>query len=76
MAPNGAVRTAERIRAAIAALRLARDGVQWDGITASIGVATLPAHATDAEDLVLKADTALYQAKLHGKDRVEVYAGE
>jgi GGDEF domain-containing protein len=39
----------------------------------SIGVATLPTHATDAEDLVLRADTALYAAKQLGKDRVEVF---
>ena len=71
--PDGAVHTAERIRTAIADLRLTPDVIEWGGITASIGVATLPAHASDAEDLVLKADTALYKAKLGGKDRVEVY---
>ena len=42
-------------------------------ITASIGVATLPAHAVDADDLLSKADRALYKAKERGKDRVEVY---
>ncbi len=72
-AADGATRTAERIRAALAALRLQPEGRLWEGITASIGVATLPAHATDPEDLVLKADTALYAAKQTGKDRVVVY---
>lgn len=70
---DGAVSTAERIRTAIAALRLPTTDTPWSGITASIGVATLPAHATDAEDLVSKADQALYAAKLKGKDRVQVY---
>ena len=42
-------------------------------ITASVGVATLPAHAVDADDLVSKADRALCKAKQRGKDRVEVY---
>jgi len=73
LAPTGAVRTAERIRAAVKALRLSPQAAAWDGITVSIGVATLPAHALDAEDLVLKADTALYEAKQAGKDRVVVF---
>jgi PleD family two-component response regulator len=34
----------------------------------------MPRHAGTAEDLVLKADGALYQAKRRGKDRVEVMA--
>jgi len=42
-------------------------------ITASVGVATLPAQAVDADDLVSKADRALYKAKQRGKDRAEVY---
>jgi diguanylate cyclase (GGDEF)-like protein len=71
---GGALDTAERIRAAVAELRLAEGGAAWGGITISIGVATLPAHATDAEDLVLRADTALYAAKTRGKDRAEVFS--
>ena len=42
-------------------------------ITASIGVATLPRHASGAEELVSRADHALYTAKQRGKDRVEVF---
>jgi diguanylate cyclase (GGDEF)-like protein len=73
---NGAQATAERIRRAIAEAELPLP-VPIDGlpahITASVGVATLPAHAVDADDLVSKADKALYRAKQHGKDRAEVY---
>jgi len=73
---NGAQATAERIRRAIAEVELPLP-VPVDGlpaqITASVGVATLPAHAVDADDLVSKADRALYKAKQVGKDRVEVY---
>ncbi len=73
---NGAQATAERIRRAIAAavlpLPVPADGLPAQ-ITASVGVATMPAHAVDADDLVSKADTALYKAKQRGKDRVEVY---
>ncbi len=73
---DGAVTTATRIHQAIADLRSPLDDAAWPGITASIGVATLPVHATDAEDLVSKADQALYRAKRLGKDRIAVYAPE
>jgi len=73
---NGAQSTAERIRRAIAEVTLplpmTSDGLPAH-ITASIGVATLPAPIVDADDLVNMADRALYKAKLRGKDRVEVY---
>ena len=41
-------------------------------ITVSIGVASLPEHATTADGLVDEADVALYRAKRMGKNRVEV----
>ena len=43
-------------------------------VTISVGIASMPAHAVQAEDLVSAADRALYQAKQHGKNRVEVVA--
>ncbi len=73
---DGAVTTAKRIHQAIADLRPPLDDAAWTGITASIGVATLPVHATDAEDLVSKADQALYRAKRLGKDCIAVYMPE
>jgi diguanylate cyclase (GGDEF)-like protein len=39
-------------------------------VTVSIGVATLPDHASTLEDLIDTADTALYRAKLDGRNRV------
>jgi diguanylate cyclase (GGDEF)-like protein len=72
---NGAHATAERIRRAIAEVELplpVPDGGLPQHITTSAGVATLPAHAVDADDLVSKADSALYRAKQLGGDRVEV----
>ena len=71
---DGAVTTAERIRSAVADLRAPVVDAAWPGITVSIGVATLPVHAADAEELVTRADRALYAAKRLRKDRVEVYA--
>ncbi len=70
---DGAVTTAERIRAAIAGLRAPGADPAWHGITVSIGVATVPVHADNAEDLVTRADQALYWAKARGKDTVAVY---
>lgn len=70
---DGAVATAERIRAAVAGLGTPVADPDWGGITVSIGVATLPVHAQDAEELVARADQALYSAKARGKDTVAVY---
>jgi len=75
-APDGAVTTAERIRRAIAGLRPPTDKGGSAGVTVSIGVATLPAHAADAEGLVSRADQALYEAKRRSKDRVVVFGPE
>jgi two-component system, cell cycle response regulator len=69
---DGAVTTAHRIRRAVAAARTPLVVSGWSGVTVSIGVATLPIHAGDAEDLVAKADQALYLAKRQGKDTVAV----
>ncbi len=71
---DGALTTAERIRNAIAGLRAPVADPAWEGITVSIGVATLPVHADNAEDLVTRADQALYSAKALGKDTVAVHS--
>jgi diguanylate cyclase (GGDEF)-like protein len=41
--------------------------------TISIGVTAFPDHGESAEDLVVLADQALYQAKKNGKNKVAVY---
>jgi diguanylate cyclase (GGDEF)-like protein len=60
---------AEKVRAAIAHITI--PGVERT-ITASLGVAELPAHAGDADGLMRAADRALYTAKGNGRNRVEL----
>ena len=42
-------------------------------ITVSVGIATYPNHTKMAEDLILKADKALYQSKENGRNRVMIW---
>jgi diguanylate cyclase (GGDEF)-like protein len=66
----------ERIRAAIAELRITTDGETPEAlrVTASFGIASYPdSKATSGEDLVRRADRALYRAKKTGKNRVELF---
>jgi hypothetical protein len=42
----------------------------------SIGVATVPTDATSADDVIARADAALYRAKALGKNRVETFSDE
>jgi diguanylate cyclase (GGDEF)-like protein len=42
-------------------------------LTVSIGIALFPEDAEDPDELVKKADWALYKAKQKGKNRIEVY---
>jgi diguanylate cyclase (GGDEF)-like protein len=69
---EGATRLAERLRQAIAErVANAPDGRQIR-ITASFGVAGLPAHSATQVELIATADAALYRAKQTGKNRVAV----
>jgi PAS domain S-box-containing protein len=71
---EGAEALAERLREIIAAtdFALGDDGSSVR-LTVSIGVASYPDMAANMDDLVARADAALYAAKRAGKDRVEVY---
>jgi diguanylate cyclase (GGDEF)-like protein len=69
---NGAELGAERMRAAIEGMQIHRlDGGGLLPITASFGVASFPAQATDKTALIAAADAALYRAKRGGRNRVE-----
>jgi diguanylate cyclase (GGDEF)-like protein len=65
-----AVARGERIREAIAALRVAHEGRPLSTVTASIGVAVFPDHHAEMEPLLQAADGALYRAKAEGRNRV------
>jgi diguanylate cyclase (GGDEF)-like protein len=68
-----AAELAEKIRAAIAgAVRLENEEVDISAITASVGVATFPDHAPDAESLFRAADACMYAIKRLGKNAVAV----
>jgi diguanylate cyclase (GGDEF)-like protein/PAS domain S-box-containing protein len=45
-------------------------------VTTSLGIAYYPTHATDADDLVARADIAMYQAKDAGKNTWRVYRAD
>lgn len=69
----GAVRLAERIRAATADLVISHEDGQIDGVTCSLGVArVLPGSQMSRRELIEMADVALYRAKRKGRNRVEV----
>ena len=65
----GAIIAAENIRTAIADTALPGHAIT---VTASIGIAAYPDHATTADQLERLADSALYLAKHAGRDRVEI----
>ena len=43
------------------------------GITASIGIVVFPQHGTTADELLARADLALYKAKENGRNRLVIY---
>jgi diguanylate cyclase (GGDEF)-like protein len=63
---------AERAREAIESFASAA-GAGVERVTASFGVATAPADAAEAAELVRRADRALYAAKANGKNQVQLY---
>lgn len=63
------VQLAEKLRAGVEALRIATDAGELR-VTASIGVAGGPARQPDIESVQARADTAMYQAKAAGRNRV------
>jgi diguanylate cyclase (GGDEF)-like protein len=67
---GGAVDVAEKLRRTIETADIRDIGC----LTASFGIAALPEDAVNSEQLLRRADRALYAAKAHGRNRVEVAA--
>jgi diguanylate cyclase (GGDEF)-like protein len=65
---------AERFRRMIRQIRFAQGGKEV-AVTASFGVACAPFHGNGVEELLKRADEALYLSKQRGRDRVTVYPG-
>jgi len=73
---EGAIVAAENIRRAIEELRFSdEEGDTTHNVTVSIGVSSYPADTKEVNDLVKKADDALYTAKMEGKNRVCAHGG-
>lgn len=69
---SSAFNRAEALRAGVEALHLDFHGEPLGGVTLSIGIALLGDHGDSAEELLSAADTALYEAKGDGRNRVVV----
>jgi diguanylate cyclase (GGDEF)-like protein len=63
---------AQSVLSRIAALDLGDVG----SVTASAGIASFPTQALDRDELIRRADSALYWAKGHGKNRAATFARE
>ena len=59
----------ERLRKNLAELKFEN----LPSVTVSLGIATFPQDGTDPEDLIKKADAAMYAAKRAGRDQVVKY---
>jgi diguanylate cyclase (GGDEF)-like protein len=66
--PEGAMLVAERLRIRIEQMEVPGFGK----VTASLGVATFPDHASSRETLLAAADRALYESKNAGRNRVSI----
>ncbi len=68
-----AMDTIERIRSHISSISFTAPNGKIIKLTMSFGIATYGVHAKEQENLIKRADKALYKAKENGRDRVEVY---
>lgn len=69
---NIAFRRAERLRESVFSNRITHKNEKVNA-SVSIGIAMFPAHGSSGEELLQKADLALYAAKRMGKNKVMTY---
>ena len=70
-----AVEVAERMRQAVAAHDFQGQGKSVS-VTMSFGVAEYPEDSVDCDELIRRADLAMYQAKKGGRNRVTAYGSD
>jgi diguanylate cyclase (GGDEF)-like protein len=69
--PSGGARVvAEKIRTAIRDQPFVGVSAEPVAVTVSLGIATYPEDGASAEELIRRADEAMYRAKAEGRDRV------
>ncbi len=76
IAARAACERAERILEAVAKLNVALDAQTCSGLTISIGIALYPKDGETAEQLLRRADEALYLSKRTGRSRFSIGEGE
>ena len=69
---RGAMEVAERLKERIVSRPFLVDEAGGIALTASFGLATFPDHAENLEDLVKRADEAMYAIKRSGKNDINV----
>ena len=71
---EGAKIIAERLRKAVMEKKFSSEGRSF-GVTISMGIATAPTDAANKEELIEKADQALYHAKHNGRNQSVLWSG-
>jgi diguanylate cyclase (GGDEF)-like protein/PAS domain S-box-containing protein len=71
---EGAERVAEKIVQALASpYDLPKVGLSINTVTTSVGIAVSPVHGTNVQDLLKRADLAMYAAKENGRNGYRLY---
>jgi diguanylate cyclase (GGDEF)-like protein/PAS domain S-box-containing protein len=73
--PKSAETVAKKLLAAMKTTTFAVAGQELN-VTFSVGGAVFPDHAGNVDELLARADAALYQAKRTGKDRFDIFTPE
>jgi diguanylate cyclase (GGDEF)-like protein len=68
-----AAKRADEIRVACANIRISHKSKNLK-VTTSMGVATYPLHGKEPEEVVIKADKALYRSKQNGRNRTTIWS--
>lgn len=66
------LRRVEELRITVEKMKIKYHSQQLDSLTISLGVAVYPTHGLTMEELLRRADLALYQAKSKGRNCIEL----